>query len=427
MTILYDIAYMVFALFYLPVFVLKKRHPGFGMRLGFLPGKEFGSRPIWIHAVSVGEAKAIRPIYERLKKKHPGRSFVLSTVTPTGNKVARSFADKDDLVVYLPLDISFVVKKVIDRVNPELFIIAETEIWPNMINYLHKKGAAIAVVNGRISDASFKGYYLARFFISRILNKVGLFCVQTKRDAERLHRIGAQSSRVRVSGNMKFDMSLPACDSRELRNSLGLRDESRLFLAGSTHPGEEKLLLQAYGSLKKDIPFLEMMIAPRHPERAYEVARLAEAFGFSARLKSLCAKETVVGGQITKGRVHILDTIGELINYYSASDIVFVGGSLVKKGGHNILEPALLGKPVLFGPYMHNFRDIAELFISAGAALEVSSIAELERSIAQLIANPGEYAQIAVKAGKIIEDNRGATLKTMEYLDELMEACGCLK
>ena len=417
MFILYDLIFLIFALVYLPIYLFKgKFHRGFLNRLGILPKHPDLDKPIWIHAVSLGEAISVRGLVEELRKVYPNKRFVISTVTSTGNKIAATIAKPGDLVIYLPLDFSFTVRKVIDEINPSLFIIAETEIWPNLISYLYKKGVPVVTVNGRISDASFKGYSAVKFLIKPILGKIRLFCVQTEIDAERLKRLGVRPERIKVAGNLKFDQ-LALFRGSDYRERLGLAASEKILVAGSTHSGEEEIILSAYKMLLKEFPGLKLLIAPRHPERTADVEKAVLRNGFCAlRISQLnSTPPTTYNPQ----PVFILDSVGNLVNFYGAADIVFVGGSLIKKGGHNILEPASLGKPVIFGPHMFNFRDIAKIFLNNNAAIKVETREDLEASVRELLKDGSKAGQLTKNASMVISRNQGATLKIIAAIKSI--------
>ena len=418
MFILYDLIFLLVSVFYLPIYFFRgKFHSGFLARLGFLPDNLDLDRPIWVHAVSVGEAIVVRGLIEELRKMYPGKRFVISTVTVTGNKIARGIAREKDFVTYLPLDLSFIVRSVIDRINPEVFIIAETEIWPNLISYLARKHIPVITVNGRISDSSFRGYLSVKFLIKPILRRINIFCVQAERDRQRAIRLGVDPDRIHVTGNMKFDAKDYAAmkkDYLEYRRGLGVESAEKILVAGSSHPGEEEVVLDAYQALRRDFPNLRLLIAPRHPERAQEIGKIIERYGFEPeRISQLSAN---IGKPLSKQAVFILDTIGELVSYYAISDIVFVGGSLVNTGGHNILEPAAMGKPILFGPFMFNFRDIAELFLKNKAAIKVNGLKELKDNIADLLSHPDKALQLGLAAGGLIIKNQGATVRNARLI-----------
>lgn len=421
MFILYDLIFLVVVIIYLPIYVCRRKlHRGLLLRFGILPKDLAIDRPIWIHAVSVGEAMAVKALAAELRAVYPDKRFVISTVTPTGNKIARGLAKDGDFVTYLPFDFSFIVKSVIDKINPSFFIIAETEIWPNLISYLHKKNIPISVVNGRISDSSYRGYHMVRFLLKPILDKISLFCVQTNSDAERFKGLGVPEEKIKITGNMKFDIE-DCADSKkgytDYRKRLDLEFSEKLLVAGSTHPGEEEIILNVYKDSLSEFPYLKLLIAPRHPERAQEIASLIRKFGFETRMISLSNSQTV--RQSNSQTVFILDTMGQLINYYAIADIVFVGGSLIKKGGHNILEPASFAKPILFGPYMFNFRDIAELFLINQAAILVNNQEELKVKIKEFLGAPVETQQMGQRAKELILDNAGATKRNAQLIKKL--------
>ncbi len=444
MPVFYDLIFALFVLFYLPVYIFKNKfHPGFGMRLGFLPKalreKIRGERPIWLHAVSVGEVAASKKLIEGLHGAFPDKKIIISTVTPTGNKIAFSIAGSRDLLIYLPLDFSFIVKRVVSIINPSILIIAETEIWPNLISVISKRRIPIVTVNSRISDSSFKGYRMLKFLISPLLNKISFFCAQAKTDAERLAALGVKEDKIEVTGNMKFDnanignMGKDGGDYAKIyREKLRLKAEDKLLIAASTHSGEEEIILNIYKNLKSEFSSLKLLIAPRHPHRAKDVGKLAREYGFAPLSVSQLASLSVcqlkekpanrpTGQPANKQEVFILDTIGQLIYFYAASDIVFMGGSLIKKGGHNILEPAFFAKPVVFGPHMFNFRDMTALFLSAEACVQAQDAGALQEKIKILLADSIKAADLGKRAKELLEKNKGATARNLSriklYLD----------
>ncbi len=422
MFILYDIFYTLFVICYLPIFLIKgKCHQGFLMRLGIFPqsaiNKIKGRKVIWLHTVSVGEAQAADNLVKNLKREYPDFSLVISTVTKTGNKIARKLIGRQDLVIYFPLDISFIVKKVISAVNPKLFIIAETEIWPNLIINLAKKGVPIALVNGRVSSNSFRGYKIIRPFLSRVLGKFTLFCMQTKEDAQRIAELGAARAKVKVTGNMKFDLQLSATGFQ--LSDLGLIEEEKLFIAGSTHRGEEEIVLQAYKELIKNYPNLRLLIAPRHIERVREIEGLISRFGFKLQKVSqlnLDERRAANGER----RILVLDTIGQLKNIYALAEVVFIGGSLIRHGGQNPIEAAEFSKPILFGPYMFNFSDIARAFLSKGAAIVVKDARQLKDTSNRLLKECLLRKELGQRAKDLVEENRGASFRNMELIRKLI-------
>lgn len=423
MFIFYDLIFFIFMLACLPVYLLRgKFHRGFSRRLGFLPPGLNPDKPIWVHAVSVGEAFAVKALILELRKAYPRKKLVISTVTATGNKVAAGLAGPGDLVTYLPLDFSFITGAVIRKVRPCLFIIAETEIWPNLIRSLYKKNIPIVTVNGRISDSSYAGYRMIKPFIRPILNRIAQFCVQSSADGLRLQELGVDKDKIRVTGNVKFDMDLEALgglNPSDYRNKLWLGADDKLLVCGSTHPGEEEQLIKVYKELLPGFPKLKLLIAPRHPERAREVAESAAKDGFMpvfiSAISSACPS-------CISSPIFILDVIGELFNFYSGADIVFVGGSLVKTGGHNLLEPAALKKPVIFGPHTFNFRDITEMFLVNNAGVMVHDAGQLKAKIKELLEDPSFANELGERAYELISSNSGATRRNMEAIKGVFHA-----
>lgn len=417
MFILYDLIFLLLILFSLPVYLVRgKLHRGLFKRLGFMPAGIKLDGPIWVHAVSVGEAAALRRLVGELREAYPGKKFVVSTVTATGNKIAAGLVKEGDWLTYLPFDFSFSVKRVIERIKPQVFIIAETELWPNLIRSLRKNKIPVVVVNARISDSSYRGYGLIKFLLKPVLRSITLFCAQSSSDAARLEKLGAVKESIRVTGNLKFDLpAQPQADEerRRLREKMGLTGRDKLLVCGSTHAGEEELLLGIYRQLRRDFPGLRLLLAPRHPERSADIASLV-------REKSMLP---VLISRLDSGYcgecgspVFLLDSIGELNVFYNAADIVFMGGSLVSKGGHNIIEPASLKKPVLFGPHMFNFHDITELFLTQEAAVMAADAAELKERVKFLLEAESEALRMGERAYELISRNRGSTEKTVELI-----------
>ncbi len=420
MFILYDLIFIIFAIIYLPYLLFKKKlHRGFIQRLGFLPRSLNLYRPIWIHAVSVGEARVAEILLRQLRRAYPEKSFAISTVTSTGNRIVRSFRQEGDFVFYFPLDLSLIVRRVIRELRPCACIIIETEIWPNLINYLYKMKIPVSLVNARISDRSFLGYRIIKPLVKPLLNRIDLFCVQSHRDARRLSALGVAFDKLRVTGNMKFDFKDPLAfekDYTEFKLKLGIKSEEKLFVAGSTHRPEEEIILNAYKKLQDEFSNLRLLIAPRHPERSAEIEKLIRRYNFQPlRISQLDLSPTPYHPL----SIFILDTVGKLLSYYAIADIVFVGGSLIKKGGHNILEPAFFQKPIILGPYMFNFRDINDLFVSKEAARVVRSQEELLREIRFLLNHPCELKTMGEKARQLVLKNQGATRRNVELINNL--------
>lgn len=425
MFIIYDIALIIFAILYIPYFIVRRKyHRDMWMRLGFLPGKAIkaleGQKPIWVHAVSVGEVMAAKPLLDELHKEFPDKKIIISTVTKTGNNIARNIARPSDIVLYFPLDLNMVVRNFVDKINPEIFILLETEIWPNTIRIVHKRRIPIIIVNGRISPRSFRRYKFVKLFLRKILKNIDMFCMQSLVDAARIVELGAKKYKVRVTGNMKFDASLikDFFSEREslIKRTFSLNNGQKLIVAGSTHKGEEEMLLTAFKNLKPAFPKIRLLIAPRHIDRTPEIETLARSFGFKpARLSQLA-----IAQMSTNSDFLILDTLGDLKTAYNLADLVFVGGSLIPRGGQNMIEPASFGKPILFGPHTFNFQDIADLFVIKGAAVLVNNEKELESSFKGLLENNNESKAMGHRAKRIVEENSGATVRNMGFITELV-------
>ena len=361
-----------------------------------------GSRPIWVHAVSVGEVMAAHPLIRELKKKYPRRKLILSTVTVTGNYTARQRVPEADAVFYFPFDYPFIVRRVIKGINPVAVLVAETELWPNFFRQLRKAGIPSAVINGRISPHSYKNYLKFRRFFRQVFSSIDLFCMQSEADAGRIREIGAAPEKVIVTGNLKFDQRMPALRQTPLSIPAG----RPVITAGSTHRGEETALLDIHARLKQKFPGLLLIIAPRHPERFDEVEGIINKAGYE------CQRRTTLKGAVKE--VLLLDTIGELRSFYAVCDIAFVGGSLVKVGGHNLLEPASMKKPVIFSRYMFNFKEISEALITAGGGIMVKDKEELSVQIDRLLSDRKLAQRMGELAFAVIAANSGATRKTID-------------
>ncbi|MGB2705609.1 MAG: 3-deoxy-D-manno-octulosonic acid transferase [Candidatus Omnitrophota bacterium] len=407
---IYDAFFAVFALAYLPYLVIKgKAHRDFLQRFGKLPAifKETdASRPVWIHAVSVGEVLAVKNFVKELSARFPAKRIVLSTTTRTGNAVAAKIFGGEIPKFYFPVDFSFVVKRVVNLVNPSAMLIMETEIWPNLILELSRRGIPVALINGRISNRSFKGYRKIRFFFGDILRRISVFCMQTERDASNIKALGAPENRVKITGNMKFDAE------GVKKETEGIKGIGELLVAGSTHGGEEEMILEVYGKLVRKFRNLRLLIAPRHVDRSGAIKRLAARLGFEGVLMSDFRKEAQKN--ISEKTVLILDTLGELKGLFGRAAVVFMGGSLVKRGGHNIVEPAMFGKPIVFGPYMFNFRDMARLFLEEKAAVEVKDKKGLTEALEVLLGDKKKADTLGQNARKLLNEQRGATGRNVD-------------
>lgn len=369
---------------------------------------------IWVHAVSVGEVLAVSRLIELLGKRFPGFRLVVSTTTRTGQKLARQrFGEAN--VFYFPLDFSFAIRPYLQALQPKLIVIAETEFWPNFLHLAHCVGTRVAVVNARISDRSWPGYRRIGWFLRRLLPQVDMFLAQTETDRQRLIELGAPAQRVAVSGNLKFDVPAPTAPPivNSLRQAFQGSGAEPVIVCGSTLEGEELLLLRAFENVLASHPRAVMLLAPRHPERFAGVAQQLQELGIRYWRRSLWGGEPISGG------VLLIDSIGELASLYSLADVAFVGGSLVPRGGHNIIEPAQHGVPTIVGNHTENFRDIVGLFQSRDA-VRVVGPAEFPLVLMDLISNDAERAALGRRAAETLQSQTGATLRTVDALEKLL-------
>ncbi len=401
----------------------KKYRIGLSQKLGFLPPhlllKLSGSRPVWIHAVSVGEVAATIPLIQEIKKRCPSQKIILSTVTVTGNYTATIRAREVDAIIYFPFDYPFIVKRVIRQIKPKLFIILETELWPNILRELKRNNIPSVVVSGRISNHSYHKYRWGRFFFSKVLDSIHVFCMQTEVDTRRIINIGADKDRVTTVGNLKFDQCVPTITTEEkenLYNMLGLKEGQAIFIAGSTHKGEENIVLEVFKNLKNTYGDLILMLAPRHPERFDEVADLLS----HQKLRSIKKTKIKMGQKSNHHDIILLDTIGELSKLYSIGTIIFVGGSLVSTGGHNVLEPVAYKKAVIFGPHMDNFSEISRCLRESGGGFQVDNQEEFLSQAKMLLQNDADRDKLGEKAFEVIALNQGAINKSMEVIERFL-------
>jgi 3-deoxy-D-manno-octulosonic-acid transferase len=416
-------AFLIVSPYFLYQAIRYKKYVGsLGPRLGHLPisFNVDGDESIWIHAVSVGEALTARALAADLKARYPRLRLFLSTTTIAGQQVARRSLQHVDEVFYFPFDWAFIVRRTLKLVKPRVFIMMETEIWPNLLRLCRQRGVKTVVINGRISSRSYPRYRLIRPFFKRVLADIDRFCMQSEESARRLIDLGADPSRVTVTGSLKFDsLEMPALTSHGKPRERVLRffriSSSRtVIVAGSTLRGEEAALLRAFARVRTTMPNAMLVLAPRHPERFGEVERLARDAGFATMRRS----ELPIDAE-PRAEVIVLDSIGELAQLYQLATVVFVGGSLADHGGHNILEPAIFGKPIVFGPHMQNFREIADAFVANGAAVQVQSERELEDTLLALLTDPVRRARLGAAARALVEANRGAKEKTLAVIAEV--------
>jgi 3-deoxy-D-manno-octulosonic-acid transferase len=400
----------------------KRRHgkyrEGLGERLGKVPSRlQTQSTPaIWVHAVSVGEVLAVSELVSQLRQRFQNYRVVVSTTTSTGRKLAAKHFGEDN-VFYFPLDFAFAIRPYLSVLRPRLIVLAETEFWPNFLRLAQASDARVAVVNARISDRSRPGYRRFRRILKRVLLNVDLFLAQTAEDASRLSDIGAPRDRVQVSGNLKFDVSAPDPPPivGSLRSNFQQTGARPVVVCGSTVEGEEGLLLRAFENVLASHPRAVMILAPRRPERFGEVAQLLEQLGIRFWRRSLWSGDAIAGG------VFLVDTIGELASLYALADVAFVGGSLVPRGGHNIIEPAQHGVAIMVGNHTENFRDIVAMFESRNG-VRVVGAAEFPLVLMDLLSNEGERIALGRRGAETLRSQMGATEKTLRALEQLLEA-----
>lgn len=399
------------------VFLLGPRYRnGLPQRLGFYPRTVrralAGARPIWIHAASVGEVRSAETLVGELKARAPERKVLISTFTATGNRIAGQIAGVD-AAIFLPLDFPWSVRRALRAFDPSLLVIIETEIWPNLLRAAYRRGLPSLLLSGRLSEKAFARYSIVKAFFRRVLDLFSVLGMQSAGDAERISRLGAEKQKVFVVGSLKFAARY---DDNGVSTLVSSRDPARqLWVAGSSHRGEEEILLKAFISVRERFPNLSLVLAPRHPERFAEVERLLLNGSFAFQRKSRLAAEHYFNQDVL-----LLDTVGELPAFFAAGDIAFVGGSLVDAGGHNILEPARFQKPILFGPHMANFKAIADEMKSGGAAIEVRDAEDLDRALTQLLADSETRIRMGVRAFQIAGANNDALRLNLKLVERYL-------
>ena len=392
-----------------------------GQRLGYLPVSFNldGDESIWVHAVSVGEVLAARPLISELGRQYPKLRIFLSTTTRTGQQLARRNVADVDAVFYFPFDWTFTARRTLNVVKPRLFVMMETELWPNLLRECRARGVKTVLVNGRISYRSFPRYRLIKPFFRRVLADVDRFCVQGEETARRLLQLGADPARITVTGSLKFDsldvIPTPGRGPERVLRFFRMPPNRPVLVAGSTLRGEEEAVIRAFNRVRSTGIAPLLIVAARQPERFAEVERLCRQEGLTTVRRS----ELPIDAEPRADAV-ILDTIGELAQLYQVATVVFVGGSLVPAGGHNILEPAIFGKPIVFGPHMENFAEIAEEFLANGAAVQVRFDRELDHAVVSLMSDPVQRARLGAAARALVEANRGAKEKTVAVITALM-------
>jgi 3-deoxy-D-manno-octulosonic-acid transferase len=431
---LYNLIWTLFLIFFSPYFLLRSIaqrdfRKGLPDRIGFLP-RLSGQRPIWVHASSVGEVLCSVPLVRRIRKEFPGIQIILTTMTRTGNETARRSLPEARQVFFVPLDHPLIIRMALGRVRPRLLLLAETELWPNLLRTCGKGGIPVGLFNGRISNKSYRGYLFLKPLFERCLKQVSVFLMQSDEDRDRIVAIGAPYEKTRVTGNLKFDQVISSLTEKErtdMAQSLGLRGDETILIGGSTHSGEEEVLIQAFKELSPSNPRLILILAPRHLDRLPEVEKTLQKEGMTwVRRTSFPAAETGSDRDVRgTARVILLDTLGELMKLYSLGTVVFVGGSLVPVGGHNPLEPLFFRKCVLFGPYMFNFRDISRMLIEAGGAFRVEGKEELTSRLKLLLSDEEMRREAGENGYRCLTKHQGSTERMFREIKPLLIAdCG---
>ncbi len=385
-------------------------------RFGFVPRIE--GRPIWVHAVSVGEAQAAAPMIKALLRDHPDIPVVVTTTTPTGSERVKALFGDQVAHVYMPYDLPGAVKRFLQRVAPRMVLIMETEIWPNLFHFCSRDGVAIVIANARMSARSARGYRRLSALTARTLAQVNLIAAQERGDADRFIELGARSEQVVVTGSIKFDITLPASlreQGEVLRREI-LGSERAVWIAASTHAGEDELILDAFAMIRERQPAALLVLVPRHPERFGPVAALCREHGFRVVQRSegvACRAET---------EVFVGDTMGEMMLFYAASDVAFIGGSLVPVGGHNMLEAAALALPVVYGPHMFNFEAIQRMFLEVGASRQVDNVEDLADVVAAWLGDADQRCRVGQQGLNLVQGNRGALSRLLALIERQLAA-----
>ena len=434
MDLLYNILMLTAAVVGLPFFAFRFiRERRFRERLrqnlGFFPAdtltKVVGRSPVWFQAASVGEVVAASSIIREFKRQLPEIPVLISSGTISGYDMAQRIIPEADAVIFYPPDLPGMPDRIVGKILPRAYVPVETELWPNFIRSARKRSIPVIMVNGRIGERSVEHYRQMRRMFTKMLDTVVRFCMQSTVDAQYVIQLGADPHKVIVTGNTKYDQNYSQVTTEEkkaLRQELGLLENVPLLIAGSTHRGEEEILLEVLRQIQGRYPIVKMILAPRDVPRSGGIVELVRRAGFVAELRS--KMPSLTAEQRAEVRVVVLDSIGELGRFYSLADLVFVGGSLVSHGGHNILEPAAQGKPILVGPHMFNFRDTYALFSKRNACVTVLDGQELAQKTLELLQNKQTAEQMGREAAQIVAENQGAAVRTVEHLRQIIEKRG---
>ena len=428
--VVYNILFPVGFLLLLPKFILRMCRRGgyaadfmqrFGRYESGVKSRLASGGWVWVQAVSVGEIFVAFRVMETIRERHPGVRFVLTTNTSTGYAIGRKRTDlSKDVLLYFPLDFPWIMRRVFNLLRPLAIILIENEMWPNMVRLAHRRDIPIVLVNGRISEHSFRGYQKLRVFTKDLLPRLFLFCAQSEGDAERLRALGAPASRIRVTGSAKYDVvqADPAGEqlAERLLRAAGLSPDVPLILGASTWPGEEAVLLKLFRELRAETGRLNLCLAPRHVERRDEVLRAIQDAGLTCLQRSALNENSPAPLQ---SDVFLLDTTGELKNFYAHADVIFVGKSLTEHGGQNPIEPAFYGKPVITGPNMENFPGIIDDLVAAGALVQVKDASDLREVLRRMISDESFRRATGERAGRLVKSKGGALLNTVVLMEKM--------
>lgn len=386
-------------------------------RFGWFPDPQM-ERSIWVHAVSVGEFNAAAPLIEELMRRHPDSRFVVTTITPTGSDRVRKHFGERVFHVYLPYDLPRAIRRFFARVKPRIAVVMETEIWPNLYFECQRQDIPIFIANARLSERSLRGYGPAISLITEAVRCTRMIAAQSDTDAERFLRLGADPSQIRVVGNIKFDMVVPSGLDTLASEWRGLWGPLRpVWIAASTHEAEEAAVLQAHARVLGRFPDALLLLVPRHPERFKAAMSLCRSYGF----RTTCRSEDGLAN--VDSQCFVADSMGELLKFYACADACFVGGSLDRIGGHNVLEPAALRKPILIGPHTFNFAEITETMVREDAAVRVSNGANLGTQVIRVLSEPARAQAMADAAVAVVERERGAIPRTVTAIEEILAGC----
>jgi 3-deoxy-D-manno-octulosonic-acid transferase len=412
-----------------PAYAVRAARRGTGLALGERFGRVPDAaaalrdrRPVWVHAVSVGEVTAAAPLLRAIKSRYPGISLLVSTVTATGRQTVIERVPQADATAYFPLDVPVAINRALDAVSPGLFLSVETELWPNFLFALARRGVPAFLVNARLTERSARRYGWGRSLFAPALAGLMGVAAQTSADARRLASIGVDPNRIVITGNLKFDQGVEVVEGASRREEIGLAPDERLWVAGSTHPGEEAVILEVYLRVRRREPGLVLLLAPRHLDRLDKVEALVREAGAEPIRRSAIAAGK---GRAGAGPpVILLDTLGELASFYADATVAFVGGTLVPVGGHNLLEPAARGKAVLFGPHTHKCEEIAQALRDAGGGVQVASADAMAAHLDRLLADDALRARMGECGLDMVARNRGAVDRTLSLLDPWLSELG---